>query len=229
MTATIRRSRLRRLAREAALRALYSIELGQATTATALEEALAAFTDEDQAETVGEDADLDPAALAIVSDYARTLTDGAWRARGTTDPKLAALIPRYDFFRLAAIDRSILRLGAYELDAVDFVPPAVTLNEAVELAKRYSTTESGRFVNGVLGNYAKSSPKADWTPGSAPQDPDLPEIERVERTPEPVVEVETVAPESEEAKLGEKFGKWTLRTEDVARLSPDANSEANES
>ena len=223
MTATLKRSRLRRLAREAALRALYSIEIGQATTATALEEALAAFSDEDQAETVGEDAGLGETGMAVVATYARTLADGAWRARGATDPKLAALIPKYDFFRLAAVDRSILRLGAFELDAVPFVPPAVTLNEAVELAKRYSTTESGRFVNGVLGNYAKSSPKADWSPDKAPKDPDLPEIERVERTPEPAIEVEAVAPESEEAKLGEKFGKWTLRKEDVVRLAPVAN------
>ncbi len=217
----MKRSRLRRLAREAALRALYSIEIGQATTATALEEAFAAFTDEDQAETVGEDAELSGEGMDLVRRYAEELADGAWRARGEIDPKLAGLIPKYDFFRLAAVDRSILRLGAYELDAVPFVPPAVTLNEAVELAKRYSTTESGRFVNGVLGSYAKISAKRDWRPGSGPPDPDLPEIERVERTPEPEIPVEPVAPESEEARLGEKFGKWTLRREDVARLSED--------
>ena len=203
--------RIRRLGREAALRALYSIEVGQATTSVAIDEAMAAFDDEEQAETVGEEAALDEAGRAIVREYARELADGAWRARGTIDPKLAGLIQRFDFSRVAAIDRNILRLAAYELDYVEYVPPAVTLNEAVELAKRYSTTESGSFVNGVLGNYVKSSVKAEWDPKLAPKDPTLPEMERVRRTPAPVIEEVTVEAESEEAVLGAKFGKWSLR------------------
>lgn len=212
----MKRRRLRRLAREAALRALYSIEIGQATTSTAIEEAMRAFEDEDQTETVGEDTELTEEGRELVRNYARELTDGAWRARADLDERLQESIPKYDLARLAAVDRNILRLFAWELDNIPFVPPAVSVNEAVELAKRYSTTESGRFVNGVLGTWVKNSPKAAWNPDGAPADPDLPEIERVERTPEPVVEVETIDAESEEAKLGQKFGKWTLRNDENA-------------
>ena len=51
---------------------------------------------------------------------------------------------------MAAIDRNILRLGAYELLYCDDVPTKVAINEALELAKRYSTAQSSRFVNGIL-------------------------------------------------------------------------------
>ncbi len=208
----MKRRRLRRLAREAALQALYAIELGQSTTSTAIEEAMRALEDEEFGEgEVGDVDEFTDEGRDLVRRYAHELADGAWRARGDLDVRLQELIPKYDLQRLAAVDRNILRLIAWELDNVLFVPPAVSLNEAVELAKRYSTTESGRFVNGVLGSWVKSSPKARWNPTTAPKDPDLTEIERVERTPEPEVLVETVEAESEEAKLGQKFGKWTLR------------------
>jgi N utilization substance protein B len=52
--------------------------------------------------------------------------------------------------RMAAIDRNILRLGAFELLYCDDVPTKVAINEALELAKRYSTAQSSRFVNGIL-------------------------------------------------------------------------------
>ena len=52
--------------------------------------------------------------------------------------------------RMAAIDRNILRLGAYEMLFCPEVPPKVAINEALELAKRYSTAQSSRFVNGIL-------------------------------------------------------------------------------
>jgi N utilization substance protein B len=51
---------------------------------------------------------------------------------------------------MAAIDRNILRLGAYEMLLRPEVPPKVAINEALELAKRYSTAQSSRFVNGIL-------------------------------------------------------------------------------
>lgn len=58
--------------------------------------------------------------------------------------------------RMAAIDRAVLRLGAYELAHRPDVPTAVAIDEAVELAKGYSTADSGRFVNGVLAAVARS-------------------------------------------------------------------------
>jgi N utilization substance protein B len=60
----------------------------------------------------------------------------------------------WDFTRLAPVDRAVLRIGAYELAHRPDVPTKVVLNEAIELAKTYSTEDSGRFVNGVLAAVA---------------------------------------------------------------------------
>ena len=54
--------------------------------------------------------------------------------------------------RIARVDLAILRLAAYELLYMDDIPAAVTINEAVELSRRFSTEQSGAFINGVLGN-----------------------------------------------------------------------------
>ena len=51
---------------------------------------------------------------------------------------------------MPTIDRNVLRLGVYEIGWVDEVPPKVAINEAIELAKRYGSAESGAFVNGIL-------------------------------------------------------------------------------
>ncbi|MBI1839826.1 MAG: transcription antitermination factor NusB, partial [Verrucomicrobia bacterium] len=52
--------------------------------------------------------------------------------------------------RMAAVDRNVLRLAVYEMRHRDDIPPVVSINEAVEIAKRFSTQESGKFVNGIL-------------------------------------------------------------------------------
>lgn len=72
--------------------------------------------------------------------------------------------------RMPAVDRAILRLGVYELRYTD-TPVGVVLSEAVELAKRYSTGESSRFVNGVLASIA-AEVRSDVNPGQADPPPD---------------------------------------------------------
>ncbi|MCK4325384.1 transcription antitermination factor NusB, partial [bacterium] len=56
----------------------------------------------------------------------------------------------WDIGRMASVDRNILRFASYELLFLDEIPPKVTINEAIEIAKKYSTQDSGRFVNGIL-------------------------------------------------------------------------------
>jgi N utilization substance protein B len=82
--------------------------------------------------------------------YLHAVCTGAWEHRGELDAALAALTRDWPLDRLANTDRTVLRLAAYELLHTQ-TPPQVVINEAVELAKRYGTEESGRFVNGVLG------------------------------------------------------------------------------
>ncbi len=81
---------------------------------------------------------------------ARDLAGGAWERRDELDAELSRASTGWRVDRMPAVDRSILRLGLYELRHTD-TPVAVVISEAVELAKRYSTSKSGSFVNGVLG------------------------------------------------------------------------------
>ena len=82
------------------------------------------------------------------------LAVGAARNREELDERLRGFTGQWPLERQSAPDRNILRLSAFELLHCPDTPPAVTLNEAVELAKKYGTEESGRFVNGVLSALA---------------------------------------------------------------------------
>ena len=71
------------------------------------------------------------------------------------DQKLAEVIENYSPERLDRVDRAILRLGGYEILFEEDVPAAVAINEAIELARSFGTTESPGFINGVLDRIAK--------------------------------------------------------------------------
>lgn len=72
------------------------------------------------------------------------------------DAQIAALSENFALDRVTAVDRSILRLALYEMVKREDVPPIVALNEAIEIAKRFGTPDSWRFVNGILDQFAKS-------------------------------------------------------------------------
>ena len=190
--------RSKRKAREAAMRALYEIEIGHADIASALEVCL-------------EEASL-PSDMAA---YAERLVRGIRSGLKTIDGRIAPLIRDYDYNRIAAIDRNVLRVASYELFEVPEIPPAVTINEAIEIVKRYSTAESGKFINGILGRLLEQSPKANWDPDTAPPEEDEPLA--VESEPE--IEIEMVEEGSDDAKRAEKFGTWKLRS-DSAKIPP---------
>ena len=83
------------------------------------------------------------------------LVRGTLAHRDRIDARVAALATDWALDRQAAVDRNILRLASYEMLYRPDSPVAAVVNEAVELAKKYSTAESGRFVNGVLGALAR--------------------------------------------------------------------------
>lgn len=88
-------------------------------------------------------------------EFANRLFEGATKEAPTLDELIRKHTENWRFERLAAIDRAILRLAMHELRVGD-TPPKVVLNEAVELAKKFSSDESGPFVNGVLDAFRKS-------------------------------------------------------------------------
>jgi N utilization substance protein B len=71
------------------------------------------------------------------------------------DDKLAAYTKNWPLYRMGTVERNVLRLAFYELLYCSDVPPAVVLNEAIDLAKYFSNTDSGRFVNGILDRLNK--------------------------------------------------------------------------
>lgn len=90
-------------------------------------------------------------AIVSTASFMLNLVHGATENHAEIDERLAALSSGWALERQAAVDRNIMRLAAYEILYVPDIPAGASINEAVELAKKYSTAESGRFVNGVLG------------------------------------------------------------------------------
>ena len=87
---------------------------------------------------------------AHVRDYATKLVVGIRRNRKEIDGRISAVAENWDLYRMAVIDRNILRVACFEMLHLDDIPPKVAINEAIDIAKNYSTEESGSFVNGIL-------------------------------------------------------------------------------
>jgi N utilization substance protein B len=121
----------RREARERALSLLYEAEVKGVRPATVL-------------------ADL----LVAPEPFAAGLVSGVDRHLEAVDAVVDRFARGWDLDRMPAIDRNVLRMAVYELLERPDVPTGAVISEAVELAKRYSTDDSGRFVNGVLASVA---------------------------------------------------------------------------
>ena len=98
--------------------------------------------------------------------YADEIVRGVARELEQTDARLRAASKNWRIERMTRVDRSVLRLGAFELAHRLDVPRAVILDEAVEIAKRYGTEESGSFVNGVLDRVADDCGRSDSDRGA---------------------------------------------------------------
>lgn len=100
--------------------------------------------------------------LSGLSARAGRLASGVWQCREELDEIIASTSTGWRVERMPSVDRNVLRIGVYELRETE-TPVGVVISEAVELAKRYSTAGSGRFVNGVLAAIAED-----------PEDPEAP-------------------------------------------------------
>jgi N utilization substance protein B len=134
----------RRSARELALKILFQVEVGKFTPEEALE------TSFEQVEPPEED-----------RTYAEDLVLGVARRAQELDQIIGDLAQGWSLDRLAKVDKNVLRLGLYELIEHREIPANVVINDAVEVAKKYSTDDSGRFVNGILGSYLRGRDQSD--------------------------------------------------------------------
>ncbi len=132
----------RRTARERALQALFYLEQDAAKSPTEAVQAAFSASDDEGPE--------DPASRA----FALELVDGVKVHQQALDAHLDGVSHNWRLDRMQRIDRNILRLGAFELSQRKDIPKNVTLNEAVELGKKFGTEESAAFINGLLDRLA---------------------------------------------------------------------------
>jgi transcription antitermination protein NusB len=85
-----------------------------------------------------------------VVEFTTVLIRGSWENMHGIDCMIARYSQNWRLSRMSTIDRNILRMAIYELAYLRNIPPPVTINEAVELAKKYGTDDSGAFINGIL-------------------------------------------------------------------------------
>lgn len=87
-------------------------------------------------------------------EFCDTIVKGVCEHRDAIDRLLAESSTNWRVARMAVVDRNILRMGVFEMQHLADIPPRVTLNEAIEIAKRYGTSDSGAFINGILDKIA---------------------------------------------------------------------------
>ena len=104
-------------------------------------------------------------------EFSESLIDGVKEHQAKLDEVISAVAENWRIERMAAIDRNILRLGAYEMLHRPDVPRKVAINEALELAKRYSTAQSSRFVNGILDRLHAAEPAPPTEPPPPSDEP----------------------------------------------------------
>ncbi len=132
--------RQRTLARECALKILYQADL----TRREINATAQAFWDDAPKEDLS------------VKDFCARITSGVAQHLALIDEKITFYATNWQMKRMAVIDRNVLRIGVFELLFSSDVPPKVSINEAIELAKKYGDMESNKFVNGILDKLHKT-------------------------------------------------------------------------
>ncbi len=130
----------RRKAREYALQLLFQLEITEKPFDNAVLEEFWSDKKEDRE----------------IKEFTLDLIEGTLKHRDSLDKVIKKVAEHWSMERMAIVDRCILRFAAYELLYREDIPPSVTINEAIEVAKKFSTTDSASFINGILDRIAKS-------------------------------------------------------------------------
>ncbi|HKX12979.1 MAG TPA: transcription antitermination factor NusB [bacterium] len=144
----------RRKAREVTLQLLYETELAQKPGLEVTERFW-----KDPHSLILEDSELSPQAMDEVKAFTRQILEGVSSNVREIDALVEQHSTHWKVSRMASVDRNILRMAVFELLYCQDIPASVTINEAIEIAKKYGTEESGAFVNGILDHIAKALKK----------------------------------------------------------------------
>ena len=134
----------RRSARETVLQALYAVEVGQEHEAKALKDILGREKRDEE-----------------INEFIVELFEISLKNRDWCENEIKSRLNNWEFDRVAVLDRLLLILAISEIFFIDNIPPKVSIAEAIEIAKQFSTEESSAFINGVLDNIYKSLPKVN--------------------------------------------------------------------
>jgi N utilization substance protein B len=145
----------RRKARESALRLLFQLEFN----ATDLEELIRGYWEHQKA-------------ADDVRDYATWLVRGIRAGQEEVDGAIQAASEHWRIARMAVVDRNILRIAVFEMLSAKTLVPAIVINEAIEIAKRYSGEEASVFINGILDAVRKALGAGKKAPGDAEAETD---------------------------------------------------------
>lgn len=104
------------------------------------------------------------ASLVEMKAFAESRIKGVLSKIDELDSSLDPFLDNWSMYRLGTVERNVLRLGAWEIANCPDVPDPIVINEAVDLAKFFSESQSGKFVNGVLDSYAKSRAEKPFNP-----------------------------------------------------------------
>ena len=135
--------RKRTKARECVLKILYAVDI----TKEAPEKCIEIFWQSNE--------EIEPQVRA----FADVLVLGVFKNKELIDRVISEHATNWELKRMAVIDRNILRFATYELLYMEEIPPKVSINEAIDIAKRYGDKDSGKFVNGVLDSINKNEGK----------------------------------------------------------------------
>ena len=100
-----------------------------------------------------------PAVEPAIKEFAGIIVEGVRENQKAIDSVISKHATNWQIKRMPVVDRNILRISTFELLFSDNIPPKVSINEAIEMAKRYGDKDSGKFVNGVLDKISKTEPK----------------------------------------------------------------------
>ena len=103
-----------------------------------------------------------------VREFAQPLIEGMVTHLDELDERIRKYCENYNLNRISAVDRNVLRLAIYEMLHRDDIPPVVSINEAIELAKTFGGAESGKFVNGILDRVRKDLDRPAREPVTRP-------------------------------------------------------------
>ena len=159
----------RREGREAAVQFLYQRDLQGSTNS----------------ESIDDFWELRPATKRV-REFGMALAEGVLSNQESIDERIRKVASNYDLHRIAAVDRNILRIAIYEMLFCADVPPVVSINEAIEIAKRFGSEDSGRFVNGVLDKVRSELSREARTGkpgGGAPKPAPLPGVNELGSEP----------------------------------------------